>query len=99
MARLSSWSASTTRRRLMSLLFRSLRMAEAQRVDAGAVRQRWPLRSPSGTSDKEERGQLVVIGGATHTPGAVLLAGLAGLRVGAGKLTIATTQPTATALA
>lgn len=58
----------------------------------------WPLPSPDGEG-KDSRGSLLVVGGALDTPGAVLLAGLAALRVGAGKLTIATVAPNATALA
>lgn len=74
-------------------------MTEATRIDAPAIRQKWPLPDPADSSDKDERGRVVVIGGATQTPGAVLLAGLAALRAGAGKLTMATTAPTAAALA
>jgi hydroxyethylthiazole kinase-like uncharacterized protein yjeF len=58
----------------------------------------WPLPDPDSDTDKDQRGRVVVIGGARSTPGAVLLAGLAALRVGAGKLTIATTDAHATAL-
>lgn len=47
---------------------------------------------------KEERGRVVVVGGSLHVPGAVLLAGTAALRAGAGKLQIATVASLATAL-
>jgi ADP-dependent NAD(P)H-hydrate dehydratase len=47
----------------------------------------WPLPEP-GTS-KYGRGQLIVVGGALRSPGAAMLAGLAALRVGAGRLTLA----------
>lgn len=57
----------------------------------------WPLPSPDGA--KSSRGTVLVIGGSRSTPGAVLLAGIAGLRAGAGKLQIATTESTAVALA
>ncbi len=57
----------------------------------------WPLPRPGG--GKEQRGQLLVVAGTTTTPGAALLAAEAGLRAGAGKLTIATARPTAAALA
>ena len=53
----------------------------------------WPL--PDATGDKESRGELLVLGGTRLTPGAVLLAGEAGLRAGAGKLALATTGSTA----
>lgn len=73
-------------------------MVEPSRLDGAAVRQRWPLPDPEDSGDKNERGQIVVVGGAASTPGAVLLAGIAALRVGAGKLTLVTTEPTAAAL-
>ena len=41
---------------------------------------------------------MLVVGGAVSTPGAVLLAGLAALRVGAGRLQVATVADTAVAL-
>jgi hydroxyethylthiazole kinase-like uncharacterized protein yjeF len=41
-------------------------------------------------ASKGDRGQVLVIGGSRETSGAVMLAGLAALRVGAGKLQIAT---------
>lgn len=57
----------------------------------------WPLPEPG--KDKEARGRVLIIGGTAHTPGAVLLAGEAALRAGAGKLQIATAKPVAAALA
>ncbi|GAA4718062.1 NAD(P)H-hydrate dehydratase [Nocardioides conyzicola] len=57
----------------------------------------WALPEP-GTG-KESRGQVLVVGGSTQTPGAVRLAGEASLRGGAGKLALATVSPTAAALA
>lgn len=56
----------------------------------------WPLPAPQG--DKSSRGTVLVIGGSRFTPGAVLLAGTAALRAGAGKLQLATTEATAAAL-
>jgi hydroxyethylthiazole kinase-like uncharacterized protein yjeF len=41
-------------------------------------------------ADKQARGTVLVIGGSRHTPGAVLLAGRAALRIGAGRLQLAT---------
>ena len=41
---------------------------------------------PGGAADKIERGVAMAIGGAAEVPGALLLAGVAALRVGAGKL-------------
>jgi ADP-dependent NAD(P)H-hydrate dehydratase len=47
----------------------------------------WPLPEPG--SSKQARGDVLVIGGARKTPGAAMLAGLAALRVGAGRLSLA----------
>jgi len=53
----------------------------------------WPL--PGGGSGKADRGSVLVIGGARKTPGAALLAGVAALRSGAGRLTLAVAESTA----
>ena len=52
--------------------------------------ERSPIPSPSGDDDKDERGKVLVVGGEVSLPGAVVLAGIAALRAGAGKLQIAT---------
>lgn len=57
----------------------------------------WPLPDPGGS--KNSRGRVVVIGGSLTTPGALLLAGLAALRVGAGVLTIAAPESVSIPLA
>jgi hydroxyethylthiazole kinase-like uncharacterized protein yjeF len=57
----------------------------------------WPLPDPA--SSKKARGSVVVIGGAAATPGAVALAGLAALRVGAGHVQLAVAASVAPALA
>lgn len=57
----------------------------------------WPLPSPTGT--KYSRGQAVVVGGSRATPGAVLLAGVAALRMGAGKLHLGVAEGVAAHLA
>lgn len=49
-----------------------------------------PLPMPDEGGDKEERGRVLVVGGGRETPGALLLAGTAALRAGAGKLQVAT---------
>jgi ADP-dependent NAD(P)H-hydrate dehydratase len=49
-----------------------------------------PLPRPDEGGDKEERGRVLVVGGGRETPGAVVLAGTAALRAGAGKLQVAT---------
>jgi len=58
----------------------------------------WALPEPDSDGGKHERGTVLVLGGASSTPGAVLLAGLAALRVGAGRLQVATVSSTAIAL-
>lgn len=50
-------------------------------------------------TDKNARGQVLIVGGSRETPGGALLAGVASLRVGAGRLQIATVASVATALA
>lgn len=57
----------------------------------------WQLPGPG--SGKDERGSVLVIGGARKTPGATLLAGTAALRAGAGRLTLAVAESTAVPLA
>lgn len=49
-----------------------------------------PLPRPAVEGDKEARGRVLVVGGGRETPGAVVLAGTAALRAGAGKLQVAT---------
>jgi ADP-dependent NAD(P)H-hydrate dehydratase len=49
-----------------------------------------PLPQASDDSDKDDRGRVLVIAGSPEVPGAALLAGVASLRAGAGKLQIAT---------
>lgn len=56
----------------------------------------WPLPVPDG--DKASRGTVLVVGGSRFTPGAVLLAGVAALRAGAGVLQLAVAESTAAAL-
>jgi hydroxyethylthiazole kinase-like uncharacterized protein yjeF len=64
---------------------------EPETLDAEWLRAH-PLPHHPDDSDKEERGRLLVIGGSRELAGAALLAGLGGLRAGAGKLQIATAQ-------
>lgn len=67
-------------------------------LDEEALR-RWPLPALSAEADKEERGRIVVVAGSREIVGAALLTSTAALRVGAGKLAIATGASVATALA
>lgn len=54
------------------------------------VMRGWPLPQPMKGGDKEERGRVLIVGGAPEMPGAAVLAATAALRAGAGKLRIAT---------
>jgi hydroxyethylthiazole kinase-like uncharacterized protein yjeF len=57
----------------------------------------WNL--PEAEGSKYSRGQVVVVGGARRAPGAAMLAGVASLRAGAGRLTLAIADSVATAVA
>jgi hydroxyethylthiazole kinase-like uncharacterized protein yjeF len=70
--------------------------APSREVTPSLLRQ-WPLPEPGGS--KHSRGHVLVIGGARSTPGAVLLAGIAALRVGAGVLAMAVPDDVAISLA
>ena len=63
-------------------------------VNARSLR-RMPLPEPGEDGDKEDRGRVLVVGGAATLPGALLLAGTAVLRAGAGKLQLATVDSVA----
>ena len=58
-----------------------------------------PLPAADAGADKDARGRVLVIGGSASVPGAALLAGVAALRAGAGKLQIATVRAAAPGLA
>lgn len=62
--------------------------AETPRVVTPAALRGWALPAPG--SDKDASGRLLVLGGSTRSPGAVRLSGEAALRVGAGKVALAT---------
>lgn len=57
----------------------------------------WPL--PEVGDSKYGRGEVIVVGGARRSPGAVILAGMSALRVGAGKLGIAAGESVALQIA
>jgi ADP-dependent NAD(P)H-hydrate dehydratase len=57
----------------------------------------WPLADPG--SSKQSRGTALLVGGSSSVPGAMLLAGEAALRAGAGKLQVATTDSVAAQMA
>jgi len=60
-----------------------------------ALLRRMPLPKPDAQSDKDARGRVLVVAGSEAVPGAALLAGVAALRAGAGKLQLATAKAVA----
>lgn len=72
-------------------------MSGLRQLDAELLRH-FPLPHHPDDGDKEERGRLLVIAGSRELPGAALLAGIGGLRAGAGKLQIATAESISVAL-
>lgn len=71
--------------------------APRMRMLTAAALRAMPLPAPGG--DKEQRGRVLIVGGSMRVPGAVLLAGEAALRTGAGKLQIATAASVAPGMA
>lgn len=67
-----------------------------ERVITPGLLRDWPLPDPEG--DKESRGTVLVVGGSPFNPGAVMLAGVAALRAGAGRLQLAVADESAVAL-
>ena len=74
-------------------------MSKVETLDRHLLRHSFPLPDVPEDSDKEERGRLLVVAGSRELAGAALLAGVCGLRAGAGKLQIATAQSIAPHLA
>lgn len=81
-------------------------MQPSSRNEPAAVREltddllrRWPLPSHDGDTDKDERGSVLVVGATRSCPGAAMLAAVAALRAGAGKLQIATCRSIAQGIA
>lgn len=75
------------------------RSAAAPRTVTPALLRSMPLPSLGEDADKEARGRVLVIGGSTEVPGALILAAHGAMRVGAGKLQIAAPKPVAAGLA
>jgi hydroxyethylthiazole kinase-like uncharacterized protein yjeF len=71
-----------------------MRRSQPNNITRGLLRD-WPLPDPDSAEDKDDRGTVLAIGGSRSIPGAVILAGAAALRSGAGKLMIATAQSVA----
>ena len=69
-------------------------MSRPARLDAELLKS-FPLPRLAEDGDKEDRGRALVIGGSREVPGAAILAGVAALRAGAGKLQIATEESVA----
>ena len=74
-------------------------MSDVRRLDRDLLLADFPLPAVDEDGDKEDRGRLLVVGGSRELAGAVLLAAVAGLRAGAGKLQIATAASIATHVA
>ena len=74
-------------------------MSDPAQIVSSQLLRDWPLPDVEDGAGKGARGTVVVIGGAADTPGAVLLAGIAALRVGAGRLSLATAAVNAPSLA
>ena len=64
--------------------------SDVEGLDRALLRRSFPLPEVPEDSDKEDRGRLLVVAGSRELAGAALLAGVGGLRAGAGKLQIAT---------
>lgn len=60
-----------------------------------AWRSAHPIAAVTAGTDKDARGRLMVLGGSTSVPGAIALTGEAALRVGAGKVRLATVRSAA----
>lgn len=75
-----------------------LRSRHVDRTLDAELLRRDPLPDHS-TADKLTRGTVLVLGGSDRTPGAAVLAGIAALRIGAGRLQIATARAVAPAVA
>jgi ADP-dependent NAD(P)H-hydrate dehydratase len=73
------------------------RPADATVVTPAVLRD-WPLPMPGREADKNARGSVLVVAGTVRTPGAALLAGIAALRAGAGRLSVATSAGSAPGL-
>ncbi|MBN8614097.1 MAG: NAD(P)H-hydrate dehydratase, partial [Deltaproteobacteria bacterium] len=68
-----------------------MRRVARTRIDQALLRS-WPLPALDPTDGKVARGTVLVIGGSDRNAGGALLAGLAALRAGAGRLQIATAR-------
>lgn len=89
----------------MSRLHRSSRSPSAAGEGKGPivispeVLRGWRLPQPGTGGDKEQRGRVLVVGGSPEMPGAAVLAALAALRAGVGKLRLAVPRSVAPGVA
>lgn len=74
-------------------------MSQAAKLIDERLLRRWPLPKLPRIADKAARGDVLVVGGSSQVPGAVVLAGRAALRAGAGRVQLATARSVAPALA
>lgn len=72
-------------------------MSNPSEAVTAALLRSWGLPDPGDS--KKSRGRVMVVGGSTRSPGGVMLAGEAALRVGAGRLGLAVPQPIQAGLA
>jgi len=72
-------------------------MSRPARLDSELLKS-FPLPPLDEDGDKEDRGRALVIAGSREVPGAAILAGIAALRAGAGKLQIAIDESVAVAI-
>ncbi|MCW3062346.1 MAG: NAD(P)H-hydrate dehydratase [Capsulimonas sp.] len=63
-------------------------VGDVREVTRSLLRE-WPLPTPDGGGDKNTRGSVLIVGGSAELPGAVILAAVAAMRAGAGRLRIA----------
>lgn len=73
-------------------------MSAAVRLDTDLLTS-FPLPPLDEDGDKEDRGRVLIVGGSREVPGAAILAGVAAMRAGAGKLQIATDASVAVSIA
>lgn len=73
-------------------------MSEPVWLDADLL-QSFPLPRLPAESDKEDRGQALIVAGSREVPGAAILAAVAALRAGAGKLQVVTDPDVAVPIA
>jgi ADP-dependent NAD(P)H-hydrate dehydratase len=71
-----------------------MRRLRPSNVTRGLLKE-WPLPDLESHDDKDDRGAILIVGGSASLAGAVVLAGTAALRAGAGKLQIATSRSVA----